>query len=203
MNLGTRYRGYDIDSVSISMRDLNSGTSSTLKLLVNNEIQDAVYDATDYVTLYPRYSPALSDANMKLSLKVEGKVYINSIEVRLRRSDYQGEWGQMRLPVGIDQTMYDYDTLNLADFMDLGQYRGSRLIAIEVSADAYYAHANLQLVVDGYVDGQATVIGTGKTVMIFPRQGLVIGDNANSLVLTTSGGAVVSINDVTLRLSQY
>lgn len=177
-----------------------------MKLMVNSDVQDVVYSPNEYVTLFPRYGMDLTNSNNRLRLRVDGSVLVHSIEIRLRPNHWDwsdGHYDQIHLPMDVDQIMYDYDVIDLDHYVDLSAYNGYRVIGIEVDVDAHFANQNLYLLVNGYVESQVVVRGTGQHVTLFPEYGTVLGSDIESLMLYTDGGGALDIRGVTLRLSRY
>ena len=191
---------YTVESVVVRT---NGTDSSTLRLWVNNQVEDEVNWPSSLVSLYPRYDLRVGTELQNLFLQVDGSSFISQIEVRLRRVGYSGEYYQLQIPVQLDQDLYDYDTVTLNEWVDLTQYRGYRLISIEVDADAYYNAEKLSLLVDNSVNGEAYVTGEGAFVTIFPASSVILGSNSDKISLMAQGGGALSLNNVTLRVSRY
>ena len=199
LNLDPYYR-YEVEAVIV---DVRNSYNSSLQLVVNGIVEDSVYAPTQLVTLYPRQLIDLNDPSLQMDLLVDGQSYISTISVRIRDSNDNSDADQIRLPVlaGID--LYDGQTVDLLQSVDAYAYQGYRIIGIEISADAYYSTATLQLLADQYSVGDAVISGGPQTVTIYPRQELVMGQSFSSLMLTTSGSGVVNFGEVTLRLARY
>ena len=200
LNLDRFDSSYTVESVVVRT---NGTDSSTLRLWVNNQVEDEVNWPSSLVSLYPRYDLRVGTELQNLFLQVDGSSFISQIEVRLRRVGYSGEYYQLQIPVQLDQDLYDYDTVTLNEWVDLSQYRGYRLISIEVDADAYYSAEKLSLLVDNSVNGEAYVTGEGAYVTIFPTSSVILGSNSDKISLMAQGGGALSLNNVTLRVSRY
>jgi hypothetical protein len=202
VGIGYNYRGYVVESVSVEVGAINADTR--LRLLVNGNIEDVVYVPNTYVTLYPRYGMQLDDEIRTLGLQVEGTALINAVHVRLRPAAYTGDWNQYNIDLDVYQRLNDYDVLDLNQQIDLNQYRGNRLISIDVEVESFYSTAALSLLVDGMIYGEVQVDAARKVVTIFPTNSLIVGDaNDLQLYLNSGNGSVVDITGVTLRLSPY
>ena len=196
-----RFSGnYVVDSVIVRLN--GTALNSSLNLVVNGQVEDQAQWPTNIVSLYPRYDLRIGTEMQSLMLQVQGTAAINQIEVRLRQVDYSGNYDQFRIPVEVNVSLYDYDTVNLSDYLDMSAYQGYRLIAIEISADAYDAAEKLSLLVDNYIDSEVYVTSTGAQVTIFPASSIIIG-SAQQIGLMASGGGSMNLKHVTLRLSRY
>ena len=200
LNLNRFDSDYTVESVVVRT---NGTDNSTLRLWVNNQVEDEVNWPSSLVSLYPRYDLRLGTELQNLFLQVEGSSFISQIEVRLRRVGYSGEYYQLQIPVQLDQDLYENDIVTLNDWVDLSQYRGYRLISVEVDADAYYDAEKLSLLVDNSINGEAYVSGEGAYVTIYPTSSVILGTNSNQIALMAQGGGTLSLNNVTLRISRY
>ncbi len=191
---------YTVESVVVRT---DGSDQSIMRLWVNNQVEDEVRWPSSLVSLYPRYDLRLGLEMQNLFLQIEGSSYIQQIEVRLRRVGYSGEYNQFHLPILIDEDLYDDDSVTINDWIDLSQYRGYRLIAVEVEADAYYEAEKISLIVDDSISGEAYVIGEEARVTIFPSSSVVLGSQSDPISLMANGGGVLGLKNVTLRLSRY
>jgi hypothetical protein len=202
LNLYRYNSDYTVESVVVRTNGFDN-TGSVLRLWVNNQVEDEVTWPSGTVSLYPRFDLRLGVEMQNLFLQVDGSTFISQIEVRIRRVGYAGDYYQFRVPIEIDQDLYENDIVRINDWADLNQYQGYRLISLEVDADAYYEAEKLSLLIDETDSGEVYVIGENSTVSLFPTSSVVLGANAHEISLLASGGGALSLNQVTLRLSKY
>jgi hypothetical protein len=196
-----QYSDYTVESVVVRS---GGNQNATLELVVNGQVEDESQWPSSIVSLYPRYDLRLGSEIQSLSVFVNGEAFVSQIEVRLRRVGYTGDYNQYQLPLDLTNDLYDGDTVQLSDLMDLSQYAGYRVISVEVDAAAYYAdNENLSLVVDGDITAQAAVTAENSQVILFPNSTLILGGNANSIALMGTGDGALSLSHVTVRLSRY
>ncbi len=200
MNLHRYNSDYTVDSIVVRT---DGSTQSTLRLWVNNQVEDEVRWPSSLVSLYPRYDLRLGMEMQNLFLQVEGSTFIRQIEVRLRRVGFSGDYSQFHVPIVLDQDMYDYDLVTLNDWAELDQYRGYRLIAVEVEADAFYGAVKLSLLAEESIAGEVFITGENSNVTIFPSSSVIIGDRSDRISVMATGGVALSLHQVTLRVSRY
>ncbi len=200
LNLNRLGSNYTVESVVVKTSGRNE---ATMRLWVNNQVDDVVSWPSTIVSLYPRYDMQLGLEMRNLTLQVEGAIHIQQIEVRLRQVGWTGDYYQVRVPVELYQNLYEYDVLHLHQWIDLTQYQGYRLIGVEVEADAFYAAEKLSLIIDESISGEAYVIGENAEFTLFPEGSVVIGSDANRISLMATGSGALTVKYVTLRLSRY
>ena len=196
----SHYGNYAVESVTLVVRN---AARSSVQLLVDGVVEDSINAPTQTVTLYPAYLTDLDDPSLPMELMVSGKTYISSINVRIRTANYIGEESQIRIPIVEDQDLNDYEVINLLSYVNVQAYRGYRVIGVEMTANAYYANATLQLLADNFMEGQVRLSEDQQMVTIFPSRGLLIGQNFSKLALITFGSGVLNLAEVTLRLGKY
>ena len=200
LNLNRLGSNYTVESVVVRTDGRND---ATMRLWVNNQVDDSVRWPSQIVSLYPRFDMNLGTEMRQLTLQVEGAIHIQQIEVRIRQVGWTGDYYQVRVPVELYQNLYEYDVLHLHQWIDLTQYSGYRLIGVEVEADAFYSAEKLSLIIDESISAEAYVIGEGAELTLFPESSVVLGADANRISLMATGNGALTVKYVTLRLSRY
>lgn len=110
-------------------------------------------------------------------------------------------YGTIQVPVYVNRYFVGNDRLDLAQYINLAQYRGLRLVAIDFTAQAQFNTALIDVVVNGFQVAPTTNLnGFMNPFRVFPNQHLVIGYGADSIVLYTRGN--LNIQNVVLQLSR-
>ncbi len=196
-----RYDGYTIQSVVVYVS--GSGPRSEVALVINNQRDTNAYSPRGAVTLIPRYQAVLGQVR-SMQLSVAGGVDVDSIVLNLQpRSgggNGGGQWGDISVPLSVARRMLGSDRLDITPYIDMYQYRGYRITAIEIEAAALYQVAFIDVLINSFGQGPSVQIGNyNQRYSVYP-QDAVIGQSAASIVLSTRGD--MDIRGVTLRLSR-
>lgn len=105
------------------------------------------------------------------------------------------------VPVYVDGFYYGYNAIDLGRYINLYQYRGYRLVAIDFTASSAYNTALVDVLVNGFQIAPTINLNQyPNNFRTFPNQYLVIGQGADSIVLSTRGD--MQLRNVFLQLSR-
>lgn len=202
--IGENYRGYTVESVIVDVR--RSGPRAEVSLLADGRMEETAYSPQGRVQLRPRFRAVLGEDIRTLQLEVRGNAEIGSITINLVDGDSYGRPDRpdrpgrgIEVPLSVSRRMYGNDRLDLTQYVDMYRYRGHRIEAIEIEATPVYNTALLDLVINGFNQGQTLQIDRYGSRQTIHPQNAVLGMGADSLVLYTRGD--LDIRRVTLRLS--
>lgn len=200
--IGQNYRGYLVESVVVNVR--RSEMRSQLALVADGRIQAAINSPQGPVQLRTQYRAVLDQDISTLRLNVNGNIDIDSITINLRdegrvdRPDRPGR--DIELPLQVSRRLYGNDRLDLTQYIDVQRYRGMRIVAVDIEATAVYNTALIDLVINGFNQGQTLQIDRYSNVQSVYLNNAILGQGADSIVLYTRGD--VDVRRVTLRLSR-
>lgn len=104
--------------------------------------------------------------------------------------------------IPVNRTLYAYDRLNLGNYANFYYYRGYRVTAVEISADAYGYSSELSLIFDGMIDQTRRVPRDYSYLVMYPTRYVQIGYNTHEISLMARGSDSIYIRHVVLRLSR-
>lgn len=204
-NIGENYRGYTVESVVIDVR--RSGPRAELALLADGRMEQTANSPQGLVQLRPRFRAVLGEDIRTLQLEVSGNAEIGSITINLidgdryDRPDRPDRPGRgIAVPLQVSRRMYGNDRLDLTQYIDMYRYRGYRIEALEIEATPVYNTALMDLIINGFNQGQTLQIDRFGYRQTIRPQNAVLGMGADSIVLYTRGD--LDIQRVTLRLSR-
>lgn len=204
--IGPNYNGYTVESVVIDLR--GSGYNSSLSLIADGRVEDTAYSPQGRVALHPRFRAILGQDIRTLQLDVRGLADIQSITVNLRdnsgyeRPDRPDRPGRgIDVPLYVNRRMYGNDRMDLTQYIDMYRYRGYRIQEIVIQATPVYNTALLDLLINGFNQGQTLQIDRYNSVHTIRPYNAILGQGADSIVFYTRGD--LDIQGVTLRLSRY
>lgn len=203
--IGEEYRGYLVDSVEVEVT--RSGPQAELSLLTDGRAEETVYSPQGPVLLRPRYRAVLGEDIRTLQLEVRGNAQIGSITINLREQDSYGRPDRPDRPgrtfdvaLNVYRRLFGNDRLDLGMYIDMYRYRGYRIQAIEIDANASYNVALMDLLINGFSQGPSLQVDRyGRRVSVYPHNA-ILGQSASSLVLQTRGD--MEVRQVVLRLSE-
>lgn len=110
-------------------------------------------------------------------------------------------YGNVSVPVYVDRYMYSNERIDIGQYVNLYQYRGYRLVAIDFTANARYNTALIDILINGFqVAPTINLNAYRNNFRIFPNQNTYIGYGADSIVIYGSGD--LYIGNVVLQLSR-
>ncbi|WP_413288605.1 hypothetical protein [Bdellovibrio sp. HCB337] len=105
------------------------------------------------------------------------------------------------VPAYVDGNYYGSSYIDLGRSINLYQYRGYRLVAIDFMASAHYGSALMDILVNGFqITPTINLNSYPNNFRIFPNQYMVIGQGADSIVFATRGD--MQLRNVFLQLSR-
>ncbi|WP_295902181.1 hypothetical protein [uncultured Bdellovibrio sp.] len=200
--IGENYRGYTIQSVIVDVR--RSGPQAEVSLLADGREEDTAYSPQGAVQLVPRYRAVIGEDVRSLQLSVRGNAEIASITINLLDNDRVERPGRpgrgIDVPLYVSRRMYGNDRLDLTQYIDMYRYRGYRIQEIVIEATPVYNTALIDLVINGFNQGQTLQVDRYNSRQTVRPQNAVLGQGADSIVLYTRGD--LDVRQVTLRLSR-
>lgn len=199
--IGENYRGYAVESVEAEFR--SSGYNTEVSLLTDGRREESVYSPQGSVLLRPISRAVLGEDIRTLQLEIRGNAQLVSVTVNLREQSYNPPGRPDRtidVPLYVNRRLYGNDRLDLSMHLDMNRYRGYRIQAIEIEANAVYNVAMMDVLINGFNQGQTIQVDRyGRRQSVYP-QNAVIGQTASSIVLHTRGD--MDVRGVTLKLSR-
>lgn len=198
MNLNA-LQGLMVESVYVDLG--GSASNSSIALMFDGAVEDSKYFPVEQVTLYPQYAHTIGYDFNSLQLQINSQMYVASITVFVRQSDTPPNYNnQLDIPLNINRRMSGNDRLDIGAYLNLSQYRGYRLMSVEVSANAVYNSAVISLLVNGFSSGSVSLNNYPARVNLYPQNSSIIGQGADSLVLYSQGE--LNVQNVILHLSR-
>ncbi|HEX7674669.1 MAG TPA: hypothetical protein VF412_10885 [Bdellovibrio sp.] len=198
-----RYDGYIVQSVTAFIS--GSAPRAQVSLVINGQQDASSFANRGAITLVPRYAAVLGQVR-DITLSVMGGVDLDTVVITLQaRQDGGGDhgpgWGrEITLPIPVARRMLGADRLDITQYINVNQYRGYRITAVEIEAASLYQVAFLDLYINGFTQGQSIQIGNFvQRYSVYP-QDAVIGQSAASIVIGNRGD--LDVRGVTLRLSR-
>lgn len=202
--IGESYRGYEVESVEVEIN--RSGPRAEISLLTDGRVDETSYSPQGSILLRPRYRAKIGEDIRTLQLLVRGNADIASIRISLREGDRIGRPDRpgrpdrgIDVPLHVSRRMYGNDRLDLSQYLDAQRYRGYRIQQIVIEATPAYNTALIDVLINGFNQGQTLQVDRYNTRQTVVPQNAVIGYGADSIVLYTRGD--LDIHRVTLRLS--
>ncbi|MNJ91253.1 hypothetical protein D3C87_89010 [compost metagenome] len=197
MGIDARYDNYTVESVMVDVR--GSTQNSSIDLLINGYIEQQVGFPRGRITLYPRNNMVLGRDIRALQLGIRALVDVDAVYVTLRSGRGGGGYErEIPVTVGVTRRLTGNDRLDIGSYINLNSYRGYRIQAIEVYANAAYNASFLDLVINGFNQGRTLEFGRYAQTMVVNPTNAVIGQGAESIVFYSRGD--MDVHQVTLRL---
>ena len=162
--IGRRYEGYTVESVEVSTR--SSGERTNMGLFINGTLDNWTASPRGLVRLAPKRPLVLGRNIASVDLDVNGMADIDWITINLRGSDYGGGYppggGQQRVtvPLNVARRMLGNDRLDLTPYINMNQYRGYRIEAIEFEAASLMNVSFLDVVINSVQQGSRIQVGS-------------------------------------------
>ena len=200
--LGSAYRGWEVRSIRVQARAAST-VRATVQLIADGRIIASQLHSGNTVYLAPQSRLVLDSTVRSLQLAINGALVVDQVLIELGRGQATPpppNYGSRQVDISVYRNLFSNDRVDLGQLVDLRNYRGSRLVRVIVSARAQYNSSLVNLVVNGFNQGQVQFAGgyvQQQTILL--NQNLIIGQGADSLVLYTAGN--MTIERVTLELS--
>ncbi|QDK39374.1 hypothetical protein [Bdellovibrio sp. NC01] len=202
-NLDRGYNGYIVQSITVYAS--GSSPRSEVALIINGQRDANAYSPRGAVTLVPRYRAEIGQVR-DIQLQVSGGVDLDSVVINIMAPNgggyppgNGGGWGrEITVPLSVARRMLGNDRLDISPYINMNQYRGMRITAIEIEAAALYQVGFIDVLINSFGQGQSLQIGNYVQRYTVVPQDAVIGQSAASIVLSTRGD--MDIRGVTLRL---
>lgn len=196
--IGQEYSGWEVVAVRANVRPSYQGRAMA-QLISDGRVIATQMNADYQINLIPQYQLVLGNNASSLQLGINGGLYIDSIEIELRRGGGYNPpppYGQ-NIEINIYRSVMGNDRIDLTHYIDLQRYRGRVVEQVLVTATARYNSSFISLLINGFNMGQAQFSGGYSQIATFRmNQHLVIGQGADSLVLYTQGD--MSVEHVTI-----
>lgn len=199
--IGYAYKGWEVVSVRATVRP-NQGRAMA-QLISDGRVVATQMDAVYEINLVPQFRLFLGDRNNNLQLGINGGLFIESIEIELRRDD--GSYNpfppnSQNIEINVYRSVFGNDRIDLTQYIDLQRYRGRVVEQILVTATARYNSGFINLLINSFDIGRAHYSGGYPQIATFwiNRQ-LIIGQGADSIVLYTQGDMTVEHVTIVVR----
>lgn len=202
-----------VDFIEVNLNDSGRGS---LTLMVDGFRQDTVYSPQPFTTIYPQTPVVIRSQSQSLGLQVGGKMYIDRITVSFTLMEQGGGYpppppppggggyGEFTIDRFINQNYSNFSSINISQIANLYQYRGYRVLGLDVRLRANSSGRILRLTLmsDGRQedDQQQYPDNYTRVVHMMMRSAGVIGRDVNELVMLLDGSAYVE--QVSVRLSR-
>lgn len=201
--IGDDYRGYAVESVVAELRGFDQSTQ--ISLVTDGRQGDTIYNPQGRILLRPRFGDVIGRDFTQLVLSVRGVVDIGNITVNLvdRGGGYNpgpGPGYPEMININIHRRMFGISRLELAPYIDMYRYRGYRIESVDVEAQAAFNNALLDLLINGYNQGQTIGVDQFRRMISFRPYNATIGYGGDSIAINTRGD--VDIFRVTIRLAR-
>lgn len=213
-DIDRNFRGFNVERVLIVTRSGIRPTQTNLQLLMNGyvEAERTVYSEPQ-VVLMPRGINQIGDEANSLQLRVNGEIYIERVIVELRQGGGYNGGGyspnpqsydpypgrevvvQLQLPSYMTPNAY----MDLTYYVDAHRYRGYQITGVEITANARYNAALIDVLVNGGRQGTMSLNRYSQTARINVAGRVVLGQNFGTLTLLPRGDANLSTVRLILR----
>jgi len=211
-DIDRNFRGFTVERVLVVVRPGFRPTHTNLQLLVNRhvEAERSIYGDTQ-VVLHPRGSLEIGEDVNSMQLRVNGEIFIERIIVELRNHNgggYQpnpppynppGYGGEIVVPLHLPGYMAPGAYLDLTHYVDVRRYRGYQLVGVEITANARYNAALIDVMVNSGRQGTLTLNRYSQTQRVNVMGRVVMGQNFGTLTLLPRGDANLSAVSLILR----
>lgn len=217
--IDSRYDGYTIQSIVVYAS--GNAPNSQLVLIVNGQRDSSALAVRGAATITPRYQATLGQGQVRdLQLFVAGGADVDSVVLNLQANNNGGGYNpghgggnhhgghggggnfgrEIMVPLSVARRMISNDQLDISQYIDMYQYNGMRITAIEIQAASVYQVALMDVLINGCAQGSTVQLNNYlQTYSVYP-QNAVIGQTASNIVINTRGD--MEIRGVTLRLSR-
>lgn len=207
-DIDRHYRGFTVNTVTVIMRPNRFSRNASLELLINRRIEDSrsLYQEPS-VTLHARGNQQLGEDVNTLQLRVRGDVFIEGIRIELSEDRNGGGWEpnppgygrEMIVDLPIPGYLPPQGHIDLTRYIDIRRYAGHTVEAVEITANARYNAALIDVLFNGYVDGTISLGRYSTTERVYSRQRLVIGSTFGNLILAPRGDSNLTSVRLILR----
>jgi hypothetical protein len=205
------YQVARVDSIQVSLTDSGRGS---LALMADGFIQNTIYNLRPMTVIYPQSLIEIRSSSQSLGLQVNGKIYIDRITVNftILSQDYpqpgpgpgQGGYGEFTVDQNVNQSFGNFSSMNIAQMTNLYQYRGYRVLGVNVRIRSLDTSRilRLTLLANGQQqdDQRLNPSGYDQLVQMLMRSAGVIGQDVNDLVVLLDGSSYVE--QVSVRLAR-
>lgn len=198
-------RGYRVEAVHVYI-DRAREVNSSLDLMVNGRSEDSRRaDVGRAVTLTPRSFLEIGRQLRDLDVYFRGEMLINRIVVEMSRESLNpppyDDGREISVPLNLPSYLPPQPRLDLTPYIDIRRYQGYEVRGVEITAVARGGSASLEVLLNGFSEGNLFFTTRQSTQIIRSRQNLVIGNSFGNLILAPRGDS--NIIQVRLILSRY
>lgn len=199
-------RGYRVESVRVYI-DRARNVNSSLDLVLNNRAEDSRRaEVGRPVVLTPRNFLEIGRHLNDLRVNTRGEMLINRIVIELSSETsnnptpppHYGE--EISVPLRLPSYLPPQPRLDLTPYIDTFAYRGYRIVGVEIVANSRN-FATMEILLNGYFEGQMNFTQQPSRERVRSRQNLVIGSSFGNLVVVPRGDS--NIIEVSLILSRH
>lgn len=202
--LGPQYQGYEVVAVRVNLQSTYYNNQAMVQLVTNGQVVATAYNPNYQALLYPQHRLVLGQNAQTLQLAVSGTLFVDSVDVELRRAGYNPpppppNYGE-RIELNVYRSTFGSDRIDLTPMIDMYRYRGRAIESVQVTVNSRYNTGYVSLLINGYSMGQAAINpGYSQVATYRPAQPMVIGQSANMIVLQNQGDLTIEHVTIVLR----
>lgn len=207
-DIDRHYRGYRVDRVHVILRP-HRFNQATLELILDRRVEDSrtIYNESS-VLLYSRGYNVIGEDVNSIQLGVRGEAFIERVIIEMSPANgggggYDpyppGHGGEFLVHLPLPSYIPPQGHLDLTPYIDVRRYRGFTLVGLEITANAVYNAAFIDVLVNSFHDGTVSLSRFSSNYRVISRQRLVLGSSFGSLVLAPRGDTQVHSVRLILR----
>lgn len=227
--LDRSYVGSEIVSIRANTQP-NSPAQTLVQLVADGRVVAQQINPGFQINIRPNQRLILGQNVRSLQLVINGSTIIQQIDIEISRNGNGGGIGQpypqpgpgpgpinpppynppgynppgyadQRLNINVNRSTYGDEQIDLAQYIDLQNYSGYTITQIIVSAAPQYDSALIDLLINGFNQGELVYNGAySQQQTLWLQNRAVIGQGADSIVLYARGN--MTVQQVTLVLSR-
>lgn len=144
LNLGPQYRGQSIKAVILEAA--TAGGRGEATVLVNgravSRTQIVGRNMDRYRFQLPEFADELGSEIQQLQIVLRGHFFVEGVGVRLERGNGGLPGRPVRETIRINREFRGAEEIRLADYVNMAQYRGMRLVKVELTASTRFGRGD-------------------------------------------------------------
>ncbi|MFN8791391.1 MAG: hypothetical protein ACK5Y2_08050 [Bdellovibrionales bacterium] len=207
-DIDRNYRGFRVDRVHVILRP-HRFNQATLELILDRRVEDSrtIYNESS-VLLYSRGYNLIGEDVGSIQLGVRGEAFIERVIIEMSPANgggggYEphppGYGGEFLVQLPLPSYIPPQGHLDLTPYIDVRRYYGFTLVGLEITANAVYNAAFIDVLINSFHDGTVSLSRFSSNYRVISRQRLVLGSSFGSLVLAPRGDTHVHSVRLILR----
>jgi hypothetical protein len=144
LNLGPQYRGQSIRAVILDAA--TAGGRGEATVLVNGQAVSGTQIVGRNMDRYrfqlPQFADELGHEIQQLQIVLRGHFFVEGVGVRMERGNGGFPGRPMRETIHINREFRGAEQIRLADYVNMAQYRGMRLVNVELTASTRFGRGD-------------------------------------------------------------